>query len=80
MNPETITIENQELVKRHEIKDTPFTIVEIEGEYFGTMGQYRLTEKFTTYEEAHDTITANTWNNITNLILTLHQILKSQNL
>ena len=80
MNPETITIENQELIKRHEIKDTPFTIVEIDGEFFGAMGQYRLTEKFNTYEEAHNTITANTWNNITNLILTLHEILKSNNL
>ena len=37
MNPETITIENQELIKRHEIKDTPFTIVEIDGEFFGAM-------------------------------------------
>lgn len=80
MNQETITIENEELVKRHEIKDTPFTIVEIEGEFFATMGQYRLTEKFKTYEEAHDTITANTWNNVTNLIITLHEILKQNNL
>ena len=39
MNPETITIENQELIKRHEIKDTPFTIVEIDGEFFGAKGE-----------------------------------------
>ncbi len=78
MKQDSITIENEELIKRRDIKDTPFTIVEIEGEFFGAMGQYRLTEKFNTYEEAHDTITANTWNNITNLIITLNQILKTK--
>jgi len=77
---DTITIENHELIKRHEIKDTPFTIIEIENKFFATMGQFRLTETYDTYQEAHDKITANTWNNITNLILTLHEILKTKEL
>jgi hypothetical protein len=74
---DTIKVENEQLIKRHEIKDTPFTIVEIEGEFFGSMGQYRLTEKYETYQEAHDAVTANTLNNITNLIITIHEILKN---
>ena len=77
MNQE-ITVENEQLIKRHEIPTTPFTIVEIEGEYFGSMGNYRLTEKFKSFEEAHDAITANTWNNVTNLIITIHEILKNK--
>jgi len=77
---DTIKVENEQLIKRHEIKDTPFTIVEIEEEFFGSMGQYRLTEKYGTYQEAHDAVTANTWNNITNLIITIHEILKNNSL
>lgn len=75
-----ITVENEQLVKRTEIKDTPFTIIEVEGMYFGTIGNYKMTETFKTFDEAHDAITANTWNNVTNLFIVLHQIFKDKNL
>jgi hypothetical protein len=75
---ETLTV-NDELIKKTEIKDTPFTIVEIEGEFFATMGNYRMTEKYSTFEEAYDAIMANTWNNVTNLIIVLTEILKNSN-
>ena len=34
----------EELIKRTEVKDTPFTIIETEEGKFLTMGKYRLTE------------------------------------
>ena len=34
-----------ETIKREEIKDSPFHVITIEGQSFGVMGDYRLTEK-----------------------------------
>jgi hypothetical protein len=70
---------NEQLIKRHDIPNTPFVIVEIENEYFATMGQYRMTEKYSNYEDAYNSIMDNNWNNVTNLIIVLTEILKNQN-
>jgi hypothetical protein len=75
---DTIEIQNEELVKRHEIEETPFTIVETDGYFFATIGQYRITEPKDTLEECRDEVTKFTWNNITNLIITITEILKNQ--
>ncbi len=34
----------EELVKRTEVKNTPFTIIEAEGKIFGALGMNRITE------------------------------------
>lgn len=43
----TINKEATELVKRHDVKGTPFVIVEMteQEEIFGTLGKYRVTDK-----------------------------------
>ncbi len=38
--------ENEEIIRRTEINETPFTIVTTEGKMFGVMGKYRLTEVY----------------------------------
>lgn len=75
---ETITIENEQLIKRYEIKDTPFVIVCLDDVYFGTMGQYKITNDYATKEEAEEATTRLTWNNITNLIILLNELLNKQ--
>jgi len=75
---DSIEIQNEELIKRYEIEETPFTIVYTNNVYFGTMGQYKLTKDYDTKEEAEKAVTAVTWNNITNLVILLNEILKSK--
>lgn len=36
----------EELVKRYEVRETPFTVIETEGKIFGTLGRYRITEPY----------------------------------
>lgn len=74
-----IEIENEQLIKRTEIETTPFTIVELDGKHFGTIGKYKITPDYETHEEAHNSVTQLTWNNITNLIFILNEIIKNQN-
>ena len=38
----------EELIKRIDVENTPFVIINIENEYFGTFGQYRITEVYET--------------------------------
>ena len=75
---ETITIENEQLVKRYEIENTPFVIVYLDNVYFGTIGQYKITTDYETREEAEEATTKLTWNNITNLIILLNELLNNK--
>lgn len=57
----------EELLKRYDIADSPFMVISIEdkNEHFGVMGKFRLTEKFETFDEAHDATSQMNWNKIT---------------
>lgn len=59
---------NKELIKRTIIENTPFTIIEINEEYFITMGSYRISEKFKTLEEATEEANTINWNKIIQVI------------
>lgn len=61
--------ENEELVKRHDIEETPFTIVEAAGGYWGTMGKYRITEKLESKKAVEDAIMPQTWNNLVRIMV-----------
>ena len=63
----------EELVKREDIKDTPFTIVTIEEESFGAMGGFRLTEKGTK-EEIKKELEEITWNRIVQVMMILNEL------
>lgn len=62
---------NYELVRRTEIKDTPFTVITTEEGSFIVMGKYRLTEPFKTEEEAMDEGEKMTWNRIVQVVMLL---------
>ncbi len=72
--------ENTELVKKVEMEDTPFTIVELEGRFFGTMGNYRLTEQFDSFEECEEVMKEFSWNRVIQVMMLLVDKLKDTDL
>ena len=44
-------VKNEELVKRTEVENTPFVLVEQDGNKFLTLGNYRITDVDLTDEE-----------------------------
>lgn len=70
--------EVQELVKREEVEQTPFTIVTTEEGSFLTMGKYRLTEA-KTIEEIRKEAKQVTWNRLIQVIMLLNETMKEVN-
>jgi hypothetical protein len=62
---------SKELIKREEIAKTPFTIVTVKGESFGTMGEYRITEARETAEEVREELKEMSWNRIIQVVMIL---------
>ncbi len=65
---------NKELVERENLKDTPFEIITIDNESFGTMGEYRITEKNKSKEEIKKELGKITWNRIIQIVMILEEI------
>lgn len=70
--------------KRHEVKNAPFEIIEMEIEkkqkFFGTLGESRLTEPYDTLEKCKKELTKMTWNRIAQVIMvTIDSYNKVQN-
>lgn len=65
-----------ELIKRTEIENTPFTVVTIKEESFGSMGKYRITEIYKTEDEVKKELENITWNRIVQVMLLITESLK----
>ncbi len=65
---------NSELVSKEEIKNSPFHVVTIDGESFGVMGDYRLTEKNRNKKEVIKQLKSVTWNRVIQVIMILEEI------
>lgn len=61
---------NYELVKRHEVQGTPFTVIELvdDKKIFGVLGNYRITEPMKTVAEAQTELQKITWKRILQVI------------
>lgn len=66
---------NSELLKRTDIKDSPFTIISMveKNEHFAVMGDYRVTEVYHTLEMAKETVQKVTWNRIVQVIMIMNE-------
>lgn len=63
---------NSELIKRTEIKDTPFTMISLnKDKHFGVMGKYRITEDFKNEEECMNELEKISWNRIVQVMMLL---------
>jgi len=59
---------NSEIIKRKDIKNSPFIVITVEKGSFGTMGKYRITEIYETPEEVEEELKEITWNRIIQVI------------
>ena len=75
VNAEEVTSkDSSETISRKEIKDSPFNIITVDGESFGVMGDYRLTEKAGTVKEVEKQLKKITWNRIIQVIMLLDEM------
>ncbi len=70
---------NEELVKRKDIKDTPFEVITINEKSFGTMGQFRLTENLDSVKEVEKELKKITWNRLIQVIMILEELKLNMN-
>jgi len=63
-----------ELVQREEIKDTPFTLITIDGKSFGAMGGFRLTEQAGSKAEIRKELKKVTWNRLIQVMMIMKTI------
>ncbi len=68
----------EELVKRKDIKETPFQVITTEGVSFGAMGEYRVTEKCETVKEVEKELKKITWNRIIQVMMILEEVKNKQ--
>jgi translation elongation factor P/translation initiation factor 5A len=61
-------------IKRVEIEDSPFHVITIDGESFGVMGDYRLTEKSADEREVREELSKITWNRIVQVVMLLEEV------
>lgn len=62
---------NSEIIRRIDVKDTPFEIIVQEGKAFGVMGKYRITEAYEKESTVHEELKKVTWNRIVQIIMLL---------
>jgi hypothetical protein len=65
---------NEELIKRNQIKDSPFEVITKDGKSFGVMGNYRLTEPNKDPRKIEAELEKITWNRVIQVIMILDEI------
>ncbi len=68
----------EELIERDEIKDSPFEVITKNGESWGVMGQYRLTEVRNDRRKVKKELEKITWNRVIQVIMVLNEIITKQ--
>jgi hypothetical protein len=68
----------EELIKRKEVKNSPFTVITHEGQSFGVMGEYRVTEKMDSAKAVEKEVTKITWNRIVQVMMILNDLNNKQ--
>jgi translation elongation factor P/translation initiation factor 5A len=64
----------EELIKRVQIKDSPFEVITQDGYSFGVMGNYRLTEKSNDAKDIEKQLKKITWNRIIQIVMILDEV------
>jgi thioredoxin-related protein len=62
---------NEELIKKYEVKNTPFTIIKQDNKVYGVMGQYRLTEDLKSVKKAKEEMKKITWDRLMQVVTIL---------
>ncbi len=67
---------SKELITREDVQDSPFTIIGVDGKYFGSMGKHRITQPKETIEEVRKELQEMTWNRIVQVIMIVSESMK----
>ena len=70
---EVVSKGSSETIKREDVKDSPFTIITIDGKSFGSMGEYRLTEEGN-IKDIRKQLKTITWNRVIQVIMLLDEM------
>lgn len=68
--------QGEELIQRQEVNNTPFMIITINNESFGTFGKYRITEMYHTKAQCEAELKRIDWNRIIQIIALTTEMLK----
>jgi translation elongation factor P/translation initiation factor 5A len=71
---------NEELIKRLSIEDSPFEVITKDGASFGVMGNYRLTSKSTDAESVKSELEKITWNRVIQVVMILNELKEKINI
>ena len=63
-----------EIIKRENVKDSPFEIISMDGYHFGVMGAYRLTEKSNSKKAIKKDLESITWNRLIQVMMVLNEV------
>ncbi|AXH76169.1 MAG: hypothetical protein [Microviridae sp.] len=67
-----------ELIERDEVENTPFVMITIKNETFGTFGKYRITEVFHTKQQCKVELLKVDWNRIIQICTLINEMMKTQ--
>lgn len=59
---------NSEIFESSQVEETPFTIIKHKEQYFGVLGNHRVTEIFDTKEECEANLKDINWNRVMQVI------------
>lgn len=65
---DTMDNKNSYNLEFEEVKNTPFTIVKKENDYFGVIGEHRITEMYENKEELIKNLTEFSWDRVSQVI------------
>lgn len=68
---EAVKEKKKELIKRYDVDGSPFVIIKVEGKYFGSMGNFRITEPAKSKKEIEEVLRDMSWNRIVQIMLIL---------
>jgi hypothetical protein len=66
--------ENEELIQRLSVENSPFEVITTKGESFGVMGNYRLTEPGKDAEAIKQDLEKITWNRVIQVVMILEEL------
>ncbi|AXH75301.1 MAG: hypothetical protein [Microviridae sp.] len=67
--------DNEQLIQREDVDGTPFIMITIKDETFGTLGNYKITESYYNKKQCENELRKMDWNNVVKVMTVVHEIL-----
>lgn len=70
---------NEELIKREDVENTPFQVITIGKDSFGTFGKYKITEDYENPLQVHAELKKMDWNRVIQIMVLVIDMLRTKN-